>query len=336
MSDDSHLARLLNPFGPTRPVADLVVDINLLYHAVEAVSYDDSHPEIFGQLPALWTSMLEQAVALLPGGPLTVVDYGCGTGFASSQALALLGEQRIKQLVCYDPSPEMLARCKERLKGWGGAPILYCTSEDEWDSGRVPRVDLLLTNSLLHHLPDPIAMARGIRARMGDNAVWIAGHEPSARFYGNPECIAVWKGFERERLRARYLSPRAYWGGILRKLGLGSDPASVAARQAFAQGWFRRKPDPVTIGLIVDLHVAHSPAEVQDGRGLDYEKMANQLDGCFSVHEMTSYSFLGPTPEVSAPLRWQQQCSDLARRYPRDGANFCVVWRAQGGPGANQ
>src|SRR4051812_17514562 len=88
MSRD-HLASLLAPLGPTRPADELVREINRIYHAIEAATYDTTHPEIFDELPAVWRRMFEHVV--LPAGPLTIVDYGCGTGFAASQILDLLG-----------------------------------------------------------------------------------------------------------------------------------------------------------------------------------------------------------------------------------------------------
>lgn len=326
MPDESHLAQLLGPFGPKRPLAELVVDLNRLYHAVEAESYDHSHPEIFAQLPELWRSMIEQARPILPSEPLTVVDYGCGTGFAASRVVAELGPERIAELICYDPSPEMLARCRERFRS-AAMPVRFCTTEAEWGADRVARIDVLLTNSLLHHLPDPVAMARGLRARMGDQAVWLAGHEPSVRFYRNPECVDLWQRFERRRRWRRYLSPSAYWEVGKRVLGVGAEPASVAARQAYAKGWFQVRPSPAAIGRVVDLHVAASPAEVAAGRGLDVERLATDLTGAWSLVWTKSYSYLGNVAEAHASATWQRACAELARRHPRDGANFCAVWR---------
>jgi SAM-dependent methyltransferase len=327
MHGDSHIQRLIAPFGPRRPPYDLVVDINLLYHAAEAPRYDKSHPEIFDQLPRLWELMVEQAIPCLPQHPLHVLDYGCGTGFAATQVLSLLGTDRIAQITCYDPSPEMLERCRMRFRH-SSFKIRFCASEAAWASDQVPKIDLILTNSLLHHLPNPISLMQDLRQRLGAAAAWIAGHEPSRRFYDNPECVAVWRRFRRARKLHNLLSPRVYWDHVSRRLRLSSDPATIAAQRAYKMGWFSRRPTPRMIDRLVDLHVAHSPEEAGDGRGLDFEHMAQEIENSWRLRWVHSYSFLGSIPESAAPERWRLEAANLLGRHPLDGANFCTVWQA--------
>jgi SAM-dependent methyltransferase len=319
MSRD-HLARLLAPLGPVRPADELVREINRIYHAAEATTYDTTHPEIFDELPAMWQRMVEHAS--LPVGPLTVVDYGCGTGFAASQIVRLLGPARIGKLVCFDPSPEMLARCETRLRATG-IPVQLCTTAEDFAS---ETVDLLLTSSVLHHLPDPLEVARTLRPQLRSTSVWLAGHEPSARFYRNSACVAVWRRFERERRLRTLLSPRRLWAIGRQRLGLASDVATVTAREVAARGWFREAPGARTIDRIVDLHVAHDPREAEAGRGLDVGELARQLSDRWSLQWTISYSFLGATRERSAPARWQRAAAALARAYPGDGAHFSAIW----------
>lgn len=313
-----HLAALVAPFGPTRPADELVRAINQIYHACEAATYDTTHPEIFTDLPAVWDQLV--AHAALPPGRLTIVDYGCGTGFAASQVLRLLGTERIARLLCFDPSPEMLARCESRLRG--AAVDVRFASTLETFAGEA--IDVLLTSSVLHHLPDPLAPARELRLKPG--GVWLAGHEPSARYYRNPACLALWRRFERERRVRTLLSPRRLWAIARQRLGLASDVASLTAREVAARGWFRRAPDPRTIDRIVDLHVAHDADEAAAGRGLDVDALTTDLGDAWALQWTTSYSFLGATPERTAPTKWRDAAADLARTYPRDGAHFCAIW----------
>src|SRR6202022_1046589 len=72
------VARLIAPWGPPLPTAQMVEQINLLYHAAEAESYDQQHPEIFEQLPPAWREMCEMARGHVPSGGLRVLDFGCG------------------------------------------------------------------------------------------------------------------------------------------------------------------------------------------------------------------------------------------------------------------
>jgi hypothetical protein len=122
------------------------------------------------------------------------------------------------------------------------------------------------------------------------------------------------------------LSPRRLWAIGRQRLGLASDVASVTAREVAARGWFRTLADARTIDRIVDLHVAHDPREAEAGRGLDVDELAAQLSDRWSLQWTTSYSFLGATRERAAPPRWRRAASELARAYPRDGAQFSAIW----------
>lgn len=126
-----------------------------------------------------------------PGG-WRILDFGCGTGFASEQILRHLPAEQIASLVCYDLSSEMIDRCREKI-----APRLptaqFTSDAASLESGEP--FDLLLTNSLLHHLPDPQATLRQLTDRLALDALWLAGHEPSSRFYKNPDCLKLFRRY---------------------------------------------------------------------------------------------------------------------------------------------
>src|SRR5262245_10767078 len=94
------LLELLAPYGPRLPLPDLVYRVNQLFHACEARDYDRRHTEIHDQLPALWREMIAVAAAAPPEGGWTILDFGCGTGFAATQLLEALPTTRIRSLVC--------------------------------------------------------------------------------------------------------------------------------------------------------------------------------------------------------------------------------------------
>src|SRR5262249_22147059 len=102
----------LADWEPQLPLPALVEEVNKLFHSFDAAHYDREHPEIFDVLPTLWKEMIDQ----LPNSKeWRILDFGCGTGFEASQIMRYLGE-RVAQLTCFDPCPEMVAQCKDRLK----------------------------------------------------------------------------------------------------------------------------------------------------------------------------------------------------------------------------
>ena len=52
-----------SPYGPQRPLSELVVAINQIYHAFEAPGIRRAHPEITTQLPPLWQAMVAYVTA---------------------------------------------------------------------------------------------------------------------------------------------------------------------------------------------------------------------------------------------------------------------------------
>jgi hypothetical protein len=71
---------ILEPFGPELPIPELVIELNRIYHAIEAPTYDATHPEIHQQLPPVWRALLEEVTQLVKE-PLRILDFGSGTGF---------------------------------------------------------------------------------------------------------------------------------------------------------------------------------------------------------------------------------------------------------------
>ncbi|MBA4016154.1 MAG: hypothetical protein C0483_03090 [Pirellula sp.] len=319
----------LQPFEPRLPLDRLVVEVNKIFHAFEARDYDRRHPEIHQQLPAYWQEMIAQAgIAPRPGG-WRILDFGCGTGFASEQILQHLPAEQITSLVCYDLSPEMVDRCREKIAPQFPAAQFICDAASLAAGGPF---DLLLTNSLLHHLPDPQATVRQLTEQLAPGALWLAGHEPSSRYYKNPDCLNLYRRYSetaKSRRGERWwrgLTPAALGTRWHKTLSKFRSPKRLTARAAYKQGLFGRRPTPHVIDRLVDFHVAHSAAEATAGRGFDIDLLQAELCGQWQLRWVHSYSFMGTFAEARLPREWQQECRRLADDFPQDGANLCALW----------
>ena len=306
----------LVPFEPQVPLNPLVQEVNRLYHSFDASSYDREHPEIHTALPAIWEEMI---AALPPGRLWRVLDFGCGTGFEAEQVARRLGA-KIEALSCYDASVAMLERCRARLGHMGEA--LFTTRLADVVGGG--QFNLLVTNSLLHHLPNIEETIAALLPSLTSDAIWLAGHEPSARFYRNPECVAFLDQYSRHYKWARFLKFSAYAQKL--RFTLGPNPLRATAKLAFSRGLFKKRPSPWIIDRLVDFHVAHSAEEVANGRGLDFGRMRDQLSKDWNLTWIKTYSFLGSIKPTSVPRPWLERSEKLAERFPNDGANFCAVW----------
>lgn len=317
-------AELLEPYSPQVPTDQLIVALNRWYHEHEVKTYDHEHEEIRHQLPPLWEAMVATAVSRHTQQPWRILNFGCGTGFEASLLLELLAPESIDELWCYDLSPEMLEICKATI-GPKFPKAHFVNSLDELPSDG--SFNLFATNSVLHHLPSPAETLESMLPHLSDTAIWLAGHEPSSRYYKNPICCETYRRFLQTHRRRRWLSPSAYLNFALRKTGLRETPAQAAAISAVNAGMLERRPSLRVVSRLVDLHVAHSSEEAEAGRGFDIDEMTNHFSDNWELCSYKAYSFMGSFYEGGLSRNWQNECRRLAEQYPKDGANFCSVWQ---------
>ena len=319
----------LAPYEPTLPLPRLVEEVNRLYHRHEANRYDRRHPELSVQCPAYWAEMAAIASRLRPSAKWHILDFGCGTGFATLQLLERLPLASVASVTCYDLSREMLARCQEKVSAIF-PNARFTTNLDDLSADRP--FNLLATNSLLHHLPDVHGTLASLATRLSPDAVWLAGHEPSSRYYRNAACVEALERYRSSRSdgasswNAPHLPFVRAWRKLQRSITAGASPKRRAAADAHRAGLFGKRPTPTVIDRLVDYHVAHSVDEAAAGRGFDYEALAEELRGRWRLAWVRTYSYMGSHYEANLSAAWRAECLELARRFPRDGANFCAMW----------
>jgi hypothetical protein len=215
----------------------------------------------------------------------------------------------------------MIGQCRGKISSLFPQTV-FCSSLEEAQTNIEPYT-LLVTNSVLHHLPDIFVTMRSLLPLLDSNAIWLAGHEPSARFYKNIECV---KNFE-AYLQGRRWSPNYYSQLFKYLIGIKTTPYAKTAREAVRIGLFKRQPPARVIDRLVDFHVAHSIAEMSAGRGFEFSTMEQYLQTSWKLAWVKTYSFMGPIYEGELPDQWRHSCKELARRFPNDGANFCMIWQ---------
>jgi ubiquinone/menaquinone biosynthesis C-methylase UbiE len=325
MSDTSAIEAMLQPFGPKLELGPLVEEVNRLFHAAEAKDYDRRHPEIRDELPALWHEMLAVAKPYAPAQGWQVLDFGCGTGFASEQILNELGRDRVAHLTCFDASPEMLEKCRTKLQG-SVRETRFLSSFDELLASPVKH-HLMATNSVLHHLPSPYATLHALERILTADAIYCAGHEPSQRYYRNAECQRLAKAFRKEWKWRKYLSPGQWVAKAADLFDRSPSPAREAAEAAFAKGLFSQKPTTGIIKQLVDFHVPQSQTGHSASLGFDVETLEAGFGPGWQRLWAKSYNHLGEAPLGRLNAKWRGILADLQSRYPLEGADFSTVWR---------
>jgi SAM-dependent methyltransferase len=300
---------------PLVPLESLVEEINRIYHSFDAVNYDAEHLEIRLLWPGLWAEMMKN----LPQKKWRILDFGCGTGFEAEQALQTLNSNT-DFIVAYDPSPEMLAQAKRRL---GDDPKVIFSSDQEAIRTHGP-YNLMITNSVLHHLADIEETISNLQSHLSDNAYWLSGHEPSARFYKNAECVHLYQEYAVYQERMKWFRPDRYIGKI--KAAFGWNSLSATAHKALEYGLFAKLPSAIVIDRLVDFHVHHLEDEINAGRGLDLTNIQSALNPQWRLLWSKTYSYLGSFSEYRASRRWVHRAHLLQKKFPADGANFCAIW----------
>jgi trans-aconitate methyltransferase len=318
-AQDRYIGELIAPFGPTRPVHELVVELNRILFNSTASYYESLHPEVVKQLPPVWKEMLAIVRREL-SPPWRLMDFGCGTGFASSQAMQELGSQNIETLTCCDISPNMLEQCRQKI-----APMHpraeYVTSLPE----QPRRYNLLVTNAVMHHVPCMKSFLNTMEPLLEPGSWWVAGHEPSARYYRIAECRDAYQATLKAHRWNRFLSPSKYWTHA--KQTFTSGPNTLTAKRSLELGLFKKLPSDAVVDRLVDYGVAHCLEEVEVGRGFDFEQLKVDLKGRWDLVSVRTYSFMGNFYEGMLSSHWRSVASELAKKYPKDGAMYSSVWR---------
>lgn len=164
------------------------------YWDAAASGFDDEpdHGLRAGETRAAWSHLLR---TWIPGGPVDVLDVGCGTG-----SLAALLARAGHRVTGVDLAPGMvaLARAKLATAGLEGRFLLGDAAEPPTGD---QRFDALVARHLLWTLPDPWAALDGwiARLRPGGTLVLIEGRwhpagESDAHYVAGAEALPWFRG----------------------------------------------------------------------------------------------------------------------------------------------
>jgi len=116
-------------------------------------------------------------------GPLAVVEVGCGTGALTSRLATVVDGLAFERLLAYDVSPEMVIRCRARLRCEGLEDAVELRVADDVRTRGLGRADLLVSRMVLHHASDGLESALrrwGSRVNRGGAVVVCEGPPPVA------------------------------------------------------------------------------------------------------------------------------------------------------------
>lgn len=186
-----------------------IKEINRIFHDLEAETYDLRHPEIQAE-KHIWEEILVplslQIVRSNHKRRLSILDYGCGTGFVAARYANHM--RKSDKIICVDISKKMLNKARDRLRPYKKFLTIDFLHGDIEDLKFEEKMDLIAMNSVLHHLPTPMQALKSLGAILEVGGCLVIGHEPCRNFYLNKTLqyllVILWK------IRA-YSNPKNYY-----------------------------------------------------------------------------------------------------------------------------
>ena len=241
------------------PQSDLALTANLsTYKDVDEPSYVDGAPHLkHFSVGGIYRAMVVEAIRSVGGDPhdISVLDVGAGTGLASLPWL-----RRNVRLTAVDSSESMLRTFRGRAAPYGSNVRTVTAGALEYLETTPEKFDIVTHVSLLHHIPDYLALLGAAIARVRSNGSLITFQDP-LRYDRMP--------------RSHHIADRASY--FAWRLGQGS------YKRGFKTRWRR-------------LRGVYSPAEAVDfdeyhvvRNGVDCEAIAQTLRENFATVRVVRY-----------------------------------------------
>lgn len=169
-----------------RPDAESLVERSIRKYRWSHRRYERKHPEIFNPIEQrrLGGDLRDAVAGIRTGAPQPrVLDLGCGSGNVSAHLLDLG-----VRVIAADVSPHFLSLVARRYASTGRLETLRLNGTDlaELPAGSV---DMVCAYSVLHHIPDYLAMIEEIARVLAAGGVAYLDHEVNESFWDKQGCF---------------------------------------------------------------------------------------------------------------------------------------------------
>jgi ubiquinone/menaquinone biosynthesis C-methylase UbiE len=300
--------------------------VNVVFHDVEAASYDKVHREMWESLQIVFNQLADDVVQNIPEDKhLTLVDVGCGTGLATEFLLRSVLGSRINNLMMVDTSNEMLGKCRTRSTNW---PIKPGFIRGQLETVPDNAADMLVASSLLHHLTDLIGFCRHVERVLRPGGFFVhiqdplRGSESSKEYLRRRASYEAWLAAQRRSVSN--FTTRC-WRWLYRKLSGGAKRGYIyeVNKRLIAKGVIRVPLTPKEIWSITDLREKDLPISAVDG--ISPEELMSALPDFRKVGVYT-YSFFG-TMSSHLPPHFAQEENRFFAERSLEGTRLAGVWQ---------
>ena len=165
--------------GGTRPDAasDAALNANVeTYDHLDESTYVNGAPHLkHRSIEAIHRAMVVDAIYHVGRAPadMSVLDLGAGSGLASTQWF-----RRKVRLTAVDSSESMLRDLRKKASEFGSRPRTVVADAAEYLSSSPEKFDVVTHVSMLHHIPDYLALLRLSTAHVRDGGCLLTFQDP--------------------------------------------------------------------------------------------------------------------------------------------------------------
>jgi 2-polyprenyl-3-methyl-5-hydroxy-6-metoxy-1,4-benzoquinol methylase len=312
--------QIMGRHGATCTPEEFHAAVNVTFHKFEAEIYDEIHRDMWESLPVQFALLAQDcAGSVEPDRKLAVLDIGCGTGLASDSILkSSLGPQ-IASIDLSDTCQAMLQQAAKRAQGW---KIATHTFEGTVESLAADgKYDLIITCSVLHHVPDLPSFLRNVQRLQKSDGVFLHLQDPNGDYLKDPELL---------RRTAQVKKPIPDWAarfapgrvlGRLKRELTGrqhEDYLSHTNQELLANGFVKSPLSIAEIFAITDIHV-------QDGAGISIHEMRRWMPG-YEMVSQRAYGFFGQLGSTLPPTFASLE-AELIQKRALNGVHVGAAWK---------
>jgi 2-polyprenyl-3-methyl-5-hydroxy-6-metoxy-1,4-benzoquinol methylase len=310
-----HIVHLMELHGVTCTLQEFHEAVNVGFHRYESRVYDAVHRSMWKSLPLIFNALAAVADKALDGRQqLRLLDVGCGTGLSSTLLLQTILGKSISSITLLDTSPEMIEKARKRLRNFKGK---VTTHPGLLNSVDADAFDIVMTSSVLHHIPDLPSFAQAVSRAVRPGGVYINLHDPNADHLNDEDLIRrskmlVGQAAERRKTLAWRIMNR------LRRVVAKDDYIAQVNADLLSRKIIATPLTDNELWLVTDIHA-------ENGRGISLRFLREKLSA-FQLLYACSYSFFGKMWS-ELPEKLQVEEKQLFASGAMSGLELAAVWR---------
>lgn len=307
-------------------VRDFHHEVNVAFHDFESDSYDQIHKDMWEVLHQQFLLLVKDVQnEFLDKNELCLLDVGCGTGLGTELLLSTELGKRISKIILVDVSPKMMEKAIERSSAWGVEVVTHVGLLEEIKGD----VDILLTSSVLHHIPDLDSFFATVDKKVKKGGLFIHVHDPNGDYLQNPELIARRKEIaatDQVKNLYQWLNSSEFLKSVFHRINRlrgNYNHVDLVNNHLLEKGYIKRRMTAKELWSVTDIHVEGLPFSTK--KGISMQELGKKLQA-FSLLTDRYYGYFGRLGfELTGSFADREQ--ELIKQKSKEGRYLAAVWK---------